>query len=316
MRLFTTRVLSFALLAATLAGCSKNPVIQLPPPPAARMYVADFNNGLVGFGQPLGPASAPLFTLGANQDSDVAFDSAGNLYVSHYNAATIDVYKQPISATSTPSFTIGPVAISNISGIGFDAAGNLWGASELSDELFMIAPPFAGGAITPTYFTSASFTGPVDIAFDRAGDLLVPEYGGANLLVFRPPFAFPGPSVPNAIIALPAFAGGLGIDKSDHLIIGLADGRAAILSPPFATGNVPSGFIAAPILNGGPGAEALHSGFDASDNLYVPYGNNGGPNSGIGVYAPPFTSASVPTFVINTGAGSGLSWPFGVAFGQ
>jgi len=305
--------LLFALSAAVIAGCSKNPVIQLPPPAPLHFYVADGNNGLVAYSQPLGPSSTPLFTLVSGaEDSGVIFDTLGNMYVSHYFASTIDVYKQPISATSVPSFTIGPVAIGNISGITFDKAGNLWGASETSHELFMIAPPFAAGAITPTYFTSASFAGPVDVAFDSAGDLLVPQFSGSNLLAFRPPFSFPGPSVPNAIIALPDNAAGLGIDKADHLIIGMnTSGKLAILSPPFATGNAPTGFIAAPIINGGASGEPLHSTFDSSGNLYVPYGQFGGPNSGVAVYAPPFSSSSVPTFVFS----AGLSFPFGVAFG-
>ncbi len=309
----TLRLLLVALSVTALAGCYKNPTIALPPPAPPRLYIADFNKGLVSFNQPAGPTSSPLFTLvsGLN-DSGLAVDATGRLFVSHYNSSTIDVYTQPISATSVPSFTIGPVAIGNISGISIDKAGNLWGASEVSHELFQISPPFAAGPITPAYFTSASFAGPVDVAFDSAGDLLVPQFNGSNLLVFRPPFAFPGPSVPAAIITLPTNAAGLGIDVKDHLIVGLVDGRLAILNPPFATGNVPAGYIAPPTINGGPSGEPLHSAFDASLNLYVPYGQFGGPNAGLAVFAPPFTSASLPLFVLT----NGLSWPFGVAFAQ
>ena len=313
MRLFATRALFFLLSTAAIAGCSKSPTISIPPPPPPRMYMADLNTGLLAFSQPVGATSTPLFSLiSGTQDSGLAVDSTGRLFVSHYTTSTIDVYTQPITATSIPSFTIGPVAIGNISGITIDSHGNLWGASEFSHELFMIAPPFAAGPITPTYFQSASFAGPVDVAFDLAGDILVPQYSGSNLLVFRAPFAFPGPNVPAAIITLPTNAAGLGIDTHDHLIIGLDDGRLAILNPPFATGNTPAAFIAAPIINGGPTSEPLHSAFDATGNLYVPYGAHGSATAGLGVYAPPFGGSSAPIFVLN----AGMSFPFGVAFAQ
>ncbi|MBV8365068.1 MAG: hypothetical protein JO194_01070 [Candidatus Eremiobacteraeota bacterium] len=301
-------------------------MISIPPPPAARLYVADFNNGVVAFSQPVMSTSTPLFTLigSAANPSAVVVDSAGNLYVAHYNVPNIDVYHQPITAASTPAFTMN-VAIGNISGLSMDKSGNLWGASESSAEVFEIAPPFAGGPVTPLYFTSASFNGPVDVVFNSSGQMLVPEFNGKSLLAFTPPFAFPGPNVPAATIALlnnvggvhnPDQGAGCAIDLHDHLIIGLnTSGQLAIFNPPFATGNTAAGWVAPPTINGGPSGEPLHSTFDPSGNLWVPYGQFGGANAGVVEYGPPFTSSSVPTVILAAGASSGLSWPFGLAFG-
>jgi hypothetical protein len=316
VRRLTTRVLLFALSITALTGCYKNPVISppFPPSPATRLYVGDNGNGLlIAYGFPLGPTSAPLFTLtGSVADSSgVATDRAGNLYVAHFNEATIDVYNPPISATSTPAFTMqlasscGPtVKLPNSSGISFDAAGDLWVAGELGGQMYMLPPPFAGGCVVPNFFNAApALSGPVIGVFDRAGDLIVAEFGGSTMLVFRPPFAFaPGSNVAAATMPLPSQLGGAGISIQDQLVVGLNDGRVAFFNPPFATGNTPAFYIPA---SGNAGVRNM---IFSGGNLYVPYAGS----SKIGVFSPPFSGLSTPTFTFTTG----LSFPYGLAIGS
>ncbi len=176
MRSFTTRVLLFALSAAALAGCSKNPVIQLPPPAAARMYVADLNNGLVVFTQPITASSTPSFTIPGAETAGVVFDSAGNLYVSNAGANTIAVYKSPVSATSVPTLVIGPITGAfDIEGLAFDSAGNLYAADEGGSQVLVLTPPFTAGVQAPAKALIGIPHGPIGVAFDRAGDMILPS---------------------------------------------------------------------------------------------------------------------------------------------
>lgn len=316
------RLLVVAVLLGSVvaAGCSKNPVIAIPPGPAANFFVADDNNGLVSFAQPLGASSTASFTIGPADNSGLAVDSAGNLYVATFNEATIAVYKPPVTAGSTPIFTIGPLATSlgptvpvpNISGIHFDAAGNLWAAGELGDQLYMLSPPFAGGPVVPQFFNCATFSGPDSIAFDTAGNLIVSEFAGASLLAFRPPFAFGPNNVPAATIPLATNASGIGMTVKDQLMVGLEDGRVAVFNPPFATGNVPAFYITAPPLTGGTATATRNSTSDASGNQYIPYASSTASTGGVGVFAPPFSASSVPLFVFS----NGLSFPYSVGFAQ
>ncbi|HEV2908125.1 MAG TPA: hypothetical protein VGX02_02545 [Candidatus Eremiobacteraceae bacterium] len=76
---------------------------------SAHVYVADFGKkGVVAYTTPIAAAQAPAFTITTgltNGPHGLAFDSAGNLYVST-NGGEIVVYAPPFSAASTPTFTI------------------------------------------------------------------------------------------------------------------------------------------------------------------------------------------------------------------
>jgi len=312
--LFVLGVFSFA----AIMGCSKSPTINIPPPPPSRFFVADNNNGLIAFSQPLSASSTALFTIGPADNSGLATDHAGNLYVAKFGEATIDVYTPPVSATSTPSFTIGPLAVSlgptvkvaNISGIHFDAAGNLWAAGELGSQVYMLSPPFAGGPVIPNFFNSTSFNGPDSVVFDSFGHMVVSQFSGANALVFQPPFAFGPNNVPAATLTLPTNASGIAMTVKDQIMVGLNDGREAVFNPPFATGNSPAFFIPAPPLGLGTAQGTRNATTDAAGNLYVPYAFNTAGSGGVGVFAPPFSAASTPLFTFT----SGMNFPYSVGF--
>jgi hypothetical protein len=310
LKRFTFFILTVCAVGV-LAGCQKSSVIGIPPPPPSKLYVNDIISGLIAYAQPLGPASAPAFSLAGTSlnGSGLAVDKSGNLYAAHYNPATIDVYTQPITSTSVPSFTIqlaaslGPtVKLPNASGISFDSSGNLWIGGELGGQVYMLSPPFAGGPVVPKFFNSTSFStpGPVMPVFDRAGDLIVAEFNGSNMLVFRPPFNFAGNNVPVGTFALPAPAAGAGISVADQLVVGLDDGTVAFFNGPFGTGSVPAFSIPAP----GTSAGVRNAIFDSSGNLWVPYASGQ-----VGLFSPPYSGASSPQFLFSTG----LSFPFGLA---
>jgi hypothetical protein len=293
------------------SGCQKSSVISIPPGAPNKLYVNDDINGLLAYTMPLGPASAPAFTLAgtALDGSGLATGAGGSVYAAHFNEATIDVFNQPITSASTPAFTIqlaasvGPtVPLPNASGMSFDPAGNLWIGGELSHQVYMLSPPFAAGPVVPKFFNSTSFAGPVMPLFDRAGELIVSQFAGSTLLVFRQPFNFGPNNVPVGIITLPTALGSIGISQADQLVVGLNDGTIAFFNGPFATGSVPAFTIPAPAGSAG----IRNAIFDSSNNLYVPYAFS----SQIGVFAPPYSNASVPMFLFTTG----LSFPYGLTF--
>jgi len=304
-----------ALSALVLAaGCAKNPVISIPPPPPARLFVADLDNGLVVFTQPITASSTPSFTIPGAGTSGVVFDSRGSLFVSNENTASINIYRSPVSATSTPFLTIGPVAgASTLEGMAFDAAGNLYVADELGVQVLEFSPPFTGGAQAPTKVITGMPFGPVNVCFDRSGNLITPSFGSRTVSVFRPPFAN-GANVPAASMTMPLAAGGCGISLQNQFIVGQVDGSVALINPPFATGVTPSAIIAPTTINGATATEGLNSTFDPSGNLWQTFGGDDGfpGQEGIAEFVPPFTSSSVA----NLGIFNGLGFPFSVAFGQ
>lgn len=319
--LFVLGVLSFA----AIAGCSKSPVISIPPPASARLFVADLNNGLVVFNQPIASTSMPSFTIAGAGDTGVAFDSAGNLYVSNSFNQTISVYKSPVSATSTPFLVIGPItgAITP-EGMRFDAAGNLWVGDELGQQVMKFVPPFAAGVQAPALaMSTAAGMRPVGVVFDGSGHMLIPSFGFQQVVVFSPPFTN-GVNTPSGIMNMPTFTGGIGIDTHYNLIVGQVDGTLAIVHPPFATGVTASTAIPITFLNGNPllpAREALNSTTDAAGNLWTTFGADGpappppplGTNEfGIGEFVPPFGAGSSSQIGLLQ---NGLSFPFSLAFG-
>ena len=313
MRSFTTRVLLFALSAAALAGCSKNPTIQIPPPPAPRLFVADNLNGLLAYNQPLSSTSMPSLTVASLAGAGgVTTDKSGNLYVSEAFTNQVFIYAPGFTATSTPIATVGPiVGAGQIIGITVDSNGGLYVADDLAGKVFYFAPP-VGGTMPTTTMTSASFTQPAGVALDNAGHLLVANFGvQMNIVILSPPF-LNGVNVATGVMTLPAQGVGIETSVSGNLLACMNDGRIGVIKPPFATGVTPSFYIPAPVINGAPANEAFDPTYDAVGNLYVPYGDHGGPNAGVGVFAPSFNASSVPTYTFS----GGMTFPTGAAFAQ
>jgi len=290
------------------------------------MFVADFANGLVVFNLPLTATSAPAFTIAGGGTAGVAFDAAGNLYVSNVFARTIAVYASPISATSTPSKTIGPITGASLPGfLVFDSAGNLYVADFGNSQVEIFHPPFVGGPQAPAITMTGVPGTPVGMAFDLQGDLFVSGYTGVVVTAYRRPFVG-GANTAVATMALPTGGGGIGRDTANDLIVGQADGTLALIGPPFATGVTPFTVIGQTFLGGNPldpAVEALNSATDASGNIWVPFAGDGvlappppagGANQiGIAEFNPPFNGSNVSLIGLFQ---TGLGLPFSIAFGK
>ncbi len=119
----------------------------------------------------------------------LAFDAAGNLYVSspcRDAVLRVDAASLATSGSAAPSLTI---PVPDPAGIAFDRSGNLWVASRMDSRVWRYdaSQLAAGSAATPAFklggFASSN---PVDmslltpswIAFDTRGDLWANDFGG------------------------------------------------------------------------------------------------------------------------------------------
>ncbi len=132
---------------------------------------------------PPAASSAPILTtftppgLLTSGFYGLAFDVAGNLYVSDYNTASGTVSKVTPSgfvSTFASSGFIHPV------GMTFDAAGNLYVANYYNT----VSKVTATGVVTT--FVSTGLNGAEDVAFDAAGNLYVANYNDSTITKVTP----------------------------------------------------------------------------------------------------------------------------------
>jgi streptogramin lyase len=233
----------------------------------------------------------------------VATDTAGHLYVSVQNLGEVLIFNTPITASSMPVTTVGPItppAGAQATWVTLDAAGNMWVADQINQHIYEFNPPFGGAAPNFTITSSTpAFGDPEKISFDSAGDLIVPQFTAASVYVFRPPFT----ATPTAAAVLATCAQPLQtvMTPADWLLISCtSDGTIRAFKPPFATGNTQAFAIAPPV-----GGSASGMTFDAAGNLYVAYDNI----NMVAVFAPPFGATSTPLFTFASG-----TFPGGLVF--
>jgi len=323
VRSFTTRVLLFALSAAALAGCSKNPVIQLPPPPAARMFVSDSSFGSLGtfsvsvYNQPLSQSSVAAITLGAANGlagfpSGSAFDHQGNFYVIDDLSSSIYIYAPPVTATSQPATVIGPEpGFANAFSLALDASGNIWVSSSGNSFIYEFTPPFTTGVAVPAlsmHATTPALGGNSGIIFDPLGRMFVANQFSDQVFVFQPPFTATATAI--AAITVPGEPEGIAVDTKDRLVVAeFVSGKLDVYNPPYATGIMPAFAISPPIVSGGLSGQTYQPSFGANGDLYVPYQIDGALGN-VSIFAQPLGVSSVPIFSI-----PGTGQPTAVSFG-
>ena len=152
----------------------------------------------------------------------LAFDSAGNLYVTNYNwtSATfsITVYGPGAHGNSAPIHTItgSKTGLSGLAGIALDGAGNLYAANSGANSVTVYAAGATGNAV-PTVTIQGGNTDlvePATIARDAAGKLYVVSSLAARITVYAA--GATGNATPTATIeadARPSFVGDWGIAR-------------------------------------------------------------------------------------------------------
>lgn len=327
--------------AHPLAGKHHAHTLALRRPADGRRPFTVASNLLNVYSTPLQPSGAPTFSLGGSSKllghpGGVAFDSAGNLYVADFafNSSagvngTIFVFPPTIGASSQAAFSFTLPESTNGFSIAFDPQGNLWASDTCGSctnctcgTVYKFKPPFSACSKPSLIWEDGSVScNPAGIAFDRAGTMYVALENCGTIQAFRTCKQTIGCGLPDSISGPASNAsispGGGGcnpesvaFDVAQRMFVGFRDtGKIRVVNPPF--GCIGAGGFTIPAPGNLVTAGFLI--FDKSNNLFVPYAGDTGPNNGgLAVFIPPYSSSSVPIFVLTTG----LNNPYGIAFGQ
>ena len=209
--------------------------------PTGDMYVtynsggAEGQGGVAIFAPPFTDSSVPsvVVTNGlANPSAGVAFDAAGNMYVSNYGGArdTVQVFAPPFTNDSSPVTTL-TNGLNQPLGIGFDALGNLYVVNDADTvNIAVFSPPFSNGSAPSFAITDGDYYAR-GMTFDSSGNLYVGDLDN-NVLVFSPPFS--AGSSPSAIVSN-GIQGPLdvAVDASGSLYVASYQANAVeVFSPP------------------------------------------------------------------------------------
>jgi hypothetical protein len=266
----SVRKLFLALALASLpviAGCSTKSTSTTPTPPPAPsfVYYSTFSStvGAAGIGvvaYPLTNSSTLALTLnnsavnGLIDPSALLVDGSGRLFVLNDNSpatSTIPVYALPLTAASTPLFTLSlPAGAANPFNMNFDSAGNLWVSSTNTNTVYEFTGPFTATAtLVPAVTIATGVCGrPEGLGFDTAGNLYAgcENNSGTNSVgVFLKGTGFTNATVLDHVLNGPAQAEAIGFDHSGNLYAGstLASpngGIAQYLSTNLAAAAVPN----------------------------------------------------------------------------
>ena len=132
------------------------------------------NPGFIEKFTPAGVGS--LFaTFGTKGPVGLAFDSAGNLYVSNFDS-TIEKFT-PGGVRSLFAST----GLNGPNGLAFDSAGNLYAANAGNNTIEKFTPAGVG-----SIFAGTGLSGPAGLAFDSAGNLYAANSDNDTIVKFNP----------------------------------------------------------------------------------------------------------------------------------
>jgi len=259
MRKFHLGIGCFLLPAAVIALASKisSPAVaqsvEARRPRTNDIYETNYQSSTVEAysprGKDRGAVGSPSFPTG------LAFDKAGNLYVSNDDPSNYLIQKIAPNGTVT---VFAKTGLGGPHGLAFDKSGNLYVANIDSDTIVSFTPAGVG-----TVFADASdgLDHPVDLLFDNAGNLYVSNaFGGptstGSVLKFSP----------NGVVSV--FA-----DKGFHLAYGLAMDQAGNIYVSNFNSSTIEKFSANGVDLGVFASAGVHSPhgmiFDDTGNLYV-----------------------------------------------
>ncbi len=160
----------------------------------------------------------------------VAFDPAGNMWVSESSNSRIVEFKPPFATNMDASLVIGQpnfvTSTANLSssgfhnpvGVTFDKAGNLWVGDANNNRVLEFDPPFSSGMSASLVIgqqdfttntagaTQSGFHEPVMSAFDSSGNLWVPDFRNNRVLEFSSTVVPEFPTASLGIIAVISLA--------------------------------------------------------------------------------------------------------------
>ncbi len=285
------KFMPLALLSALAsAGCGGGGSSTPTPSAAFRLYAAGDNvpsNAVAYFTSPLNASSTPTgtFVTGSGGElAGLAVDGNGNVIATDQFLNTITGYARPAPATSA-LFTITTTFHPGGDALGSD--GKLYLTDYTNGALDAVSPPFTS-ASTPAALATG-IGGAAALCFDSSQRLYVTGYIPGTITVLATPYTSASLTLTTGFANLDSCA----VDSfTNQLIVnsvGASSGKVYVYNLPLTSASTPAATLAFA------SSSSTAVGVDPSGELYVGVGA-----SVIDVYAPPFSSASLPLFSIPT----------------
>jgi sugar lactone lactonase YvrE len=227
----------------------------------------------------------PLSTIdGAASAQGVAFDAAGRLWVSDWDANRIRAYDPSPGQSASPPTPLVVIAgsLSNPTGLAFDVEGSLWVTNRGNSSVvkFGASQLAASGSPAPAVVLgddgSGNLSGPTGIALDREGSLWFTNAFSRSLHAYRRPGALSGAvaTSPDIIISSTLQGGGslgdpsgLAFDSRGNLWVANGSLNTLVM---FGAGQLgESGTPTPSVVIGGSLGGPSGLAFDAAGNLWV-----------------------------------------------
>jgi sugar lactone lactonase YvrE len=270
-------------------------------------------------------ASATTTISPSGDNAGIAFDGAGNLWVTQLNGNAVQEYTASQLASSgnpTPAVTLTATAgsVDFAGALAFDASGNLWVANEDDTSIVEFAANqlTSSGSPTPVVIlTGGGVLGPPSgLAFDASGNLWVSVFPSTVVKFTASQLVASG--APTPVVTLSANGTSLVGPRA------IAFDAAGNMWVPNVDGQTISEFTASQIVTSGSPVPAVvltptaaHSladpigvAFDASGDLWV---GNGEGSSVVEFTPSQLATSGSPTPAV-TISGSGVGGPWGIAF--
>jgi DNA-binding beta-propeller fold protein YncE len=251
------------------------------------IYVVNNGNNTIEKFDSVTGADLGLFaSTGLHEPTSLAFDKAGNLFVSNYGDGSIVKFTPAGVPTVFATHSTDP-NLAAPQGLAFDSAGNLYVANWGGNTIEKYTPQGVGSV----FATGLNY--PADLAFDKSDNLYVANNGDNNILKFTPG------GVRSVFATSPTYYDPLGLafDPAGNLFVANVNSHNIEKFTPAGLGS----FFASNVT------AAVGFGFDSTGTIYVVHESAVDANLNyIDKYAPDGT-------YLGLFANAGLSMPFDIA---
>ncbi len=204
------------------------------------------------------PGTESVVASGLNQDSGIAVDAAGNVFIAddgNGNPANGNIFKETPGAVSYTQSTV-VIGLTNNFGLAVDGAGNLYVAAYNSGSV--LKQTLANGVYTQSVVADG-LNYPYDLAVDATGNVYITDVGNHRLLKETPTATGYTQTIPiSGIYYISAVA----VDASGNIYLG--DGvNHLVLKETFAAGSYTESTIATGL------ERPIGIAVDAAGNVYI-----------------------------------------------
>jgi DNA-binding beta-propeller fold protein YncE len=275
---------SVATLGLAVALLGASPAIR-----ADTIYVSNYGgNTIEKFNSVTGADLGTFARTGLNGPEGLAFDSAGNLFVSNDGNNSIMKFTPGGTGTVFATYPTDPNLFAP-EGLAFDKAGNLYVANWFGNTIEKFTPDGVGSIF------ASGLNYPAGLAFDNGGNLYAANYGNDSIEKFTPDGV--GSSFASSISG----PEGLAFDAAGNLFVANANNQTIEKFTPGGIGSVFASGLKSPLSLAVDSAGTLYvvnesAAFNQKNDIekFAPDGTYLGVLTSTGVNEPFFIAIQVP----------------------